>query len=70
MKTTTKTETTNAKTFKVWLTNFGYESAKSPVASLDEAKEVARSACFECGIYQGENLVATFSPISGFRTYR
>lgn len=50
--------------YRVHLTNFGWFRAEFK-ASLEQALAYAREGGFEAGIYRGDRLVATWSPIGG-----
>ena len=54
--------------FNVFYTNFGY-SAPQDFATVEDAIEYARSKGFEATIDDGNNLVASWSPIRGTRRY-
>jgi hypothetical protein len=53
--------------FKVYFYNFGYYSSREG-KTLEEAKEIARDAGFQCSIYNeaGEHA-ASWCPLSGFK---
>jgi hypothetical protein len=53
--------------FRIYLVNFGY-FLSTESDSLDSAKEQASKAGFESCIYCGDNMVATYSQLYGFRT--
>jgi len=55
--------------FTVRFINFGYNASETP-ATLEEALAISKKACFETAIYQGETLVASWSPIGGTRRVR
>lgn len=54
--------------FRIWLTNFQY-FLDFAADTLDAAIEKAKTTSFECSIYEGDNLVASWSPIGGLRRY-
>ena len=52
--------------FKIYFYNFDYYSSNIG-NTLDEAKEIARKACFQCTIYDMNNeRVISYCPLSGF----
>jgi hypothetical protein len=63
--------------YKLYLINFGYFAHRT-FSDLDEAKDYAREVSFECTIYycmtddcgnDSRKLVASYSPIGGWRDY-
>lgn len=56
--------------FKIYLTNFGYFTGASH-ATLEAAIAACKAACFEVQVYDSnDELVATWSPIGGTRSYK
>lgn len=51
--------------FEIFFTNFGYASQETP-DTFEQAKAIAKKANFQSTIWQGEILVASYCPISGF----
>jgi hypothetical protein len=57
--------------FTIYLTNFGYWHQQGRTfETLDAARCECRRIGFECAIYRDDELVTSFSPISGFRDLR
>ena len=54
--------------FKVYLTNFGYFLDRE-FNSLESAVNHARSVCFECSIYKGDEVIGHVGVFSGFVSY-
>lgn len=56
--------------YTFWLTNFGFIAQGRSAHSLEEARAIVKEIGFECGVYdQNENLVAVWSPITGWQDY-
>lgn len=53
--------------YQVIMTNFGIEKYSGP--SLDEAKDCAVWCGFEATILKDGELIASYSPISGWKKY-
>lgn len=51
--------------YRTYLLNFGYDTYVGP--SIEEAVYAAKKACFEAVIYLDDNIVMSFSPISGVK---
>jgi hypothetical protein len=55
--------------YKVYFYNFGYYSSDEG-KTLDEAKAIAKKACFQSNIYDRNNeLVMSYCTINGFSRY-
>lgn len=56
------------KKFRIYFINFEYYSADE-FDTLEAAKAHAKSKSFQSAIIQGDTMVATWCPISGFTDY-
>lgn len=62
--------TTTAKPFAVWFSNFGYYSNGGPCATLEEAKELGKASGFEFQVYKrGGKLCGSYQIFGGWRAY-
>ena len=55
-------------TYRVWLINFGWFLDKT-FHTIQEAKDYAVSKGFEASIYNAKQMVASWSPIGGYREF-
>lgn len=60
---------TETQRFEVHMTNHNY-TIPTLFNNIDSARYAAQATGFECGIFNYSKLVATWSPLKGFREVR
>lgn len=52
--------------FRIWWTNFGYFSQRE-FTTLDEARSYGKGQCFDHVIYEGDEIIGSWSVFGGWR---
>ena len=62
--------TSDAKPFALYFSNFGYYCSAGPFETVEAAKQSGRAAGFDSAIYhRNGDLIAAYSVIGGWRNY-